>query len=475
MTSFRRFILSLVLMVLTVFAPRPAPPLAPFPAAAQTAPPEAPYYLVQEDDTLWELAARFGVSVEALQAANQLTDPGQLVLGMQLTIPGLGGFSGQVDTREVRYGETLRSLSRWYGVPQATLGRLNRLVHPAQVYAGATLIVPANGEPPLQGRAELTAGGTLLELAVQLHENPWTLVLDNELAGTPGALPGAMLQTRKPEGSSMIASELPAFLGPVNIEPLPLSQGKTAAIQVSGMPDLSLRGSLAGYDLNFFPQAHGYTALQGIHTLTEPGLYPLTLQGERASGVPFAFSQLILIRSTEYVFDPPLTVDPATIDPAVTEPENELWASLAVPVTPAQGWDGRFASPVPPELAACWPSLFGNRRSYNGSAYEYFHGGLDFCGTVGTALYAAAAGQVVYTGSLTVRGQVVVIDHGWGVYTAYAHLSEIWVEPGERVQAGQWIGLGGATGRTTGPHLHWEVWVGGVQVDPADWLAGPVW
>jgi murein DD-endopeptidase MepM/ murein hydrolase activator NlpD len=71
---------------------------------------------------------------------------------------------------------------------------------------------------------------------------------------------------------------------------------------------------------------------------------------------------------------------------------------------------------------------------------------------------------------LFVRGGVIVIDHGWGVYTAYDHLSESFVQVGDNVQPGQLIGLGGATGRTTGPHLHWEVWVGGVQVNPVDWL-----
>jgi murein DD-endopeptidase MepM/ murein hydrolase activator NlpD len=71
---------------------------------------------------------------------------------------------------------------------------------------------------------------------------------------------------------------------------------------------------------------------------------------------------------------------------------------------------------------------------------------------------------------LTVRGGVVVIDHGWGVYTAYDHLSEFLVHVGDMVQPGQVIGLGGSTGRSTGPHLHWEVWVGGAQVNPLDWL-----
>ena len=63
-----------------------------------------------------------------------------------------------------------------------------------------------------------------------------------------------------------------------------------------------------------------------------------------------------------------------------------------------------------------------------------------------------------------------MIDHGWGVYTGYLHQSEIMVKVGDHVEAGQVIGLVGGTGRVTGPHLHWEVWVGGVQVDPLEWL-----
>lgn len=133
-------------------------------------------------------------------------------------------------------------------------------------------------------------------------------------------------------------------------------------------------------------------------------------------------------------------------------------------------WKGSFTRPVPKELANCWTSFFGTRRSYNGGPYDSFHSGLDFCGQVGTELYAVAPGKVVYTNTLIVRGGVVVVDHGWGVYTACDRLSEILVQPDDVVQPGQVIGLGGATGRTTGPHLHWEVWVGGVQVNPVDWL-----
>ena len=128
-------------------------------------------------------------------------------------------------------------------------------------------------------------------------------------------------------------------------------------------------------------------------------------------------------------------------------------------------------SPVPASLSNCFPSVFGNRRSYNQSGYFFFHTGLDFCGRPGVEIYAPAPGRVVFTGPLTVRGNATVIDHGWGVYSAYAHQTEFRVSKGDWVETGQLIGLVGETGRVTGPHLHWEIIVGGVQVDPMDWLS----
>jgi murein DD-endopeptidase MepM/ murein hydrolase activator NlpD len=82
---------------------------------------------------------------------------------------------------------------------------------------------------------------------------------------------------------------------------------------------------------------------------------------------------------------------------------------------------------------------------------------------------APAPGRVVLAEMLKVRGNTTIIDHGWGIFTAYLHQSEIQVSVGDRVETGQIIGLVGGTGRVTGPHLHWEVWVGGVPVDPIEW------
>jgi murein DD-endopeptidase MepM/ murein hydrolase activator NlpD len=441
------------------------------PVTAQDEGEDQPYYIVQAGDSLWGIAARFGVSLEDLQQANNISDPGQVVIGARLIIPGLKGFSGQLDTIMVNYGETLRTLSRYYDLSVSALAGANHFISPAELYAGATLIVPSmeNQNPSPKGRAGLVPGQSLLELAVLRDEEPWSLVLDNNLAGTWAGLPGDAIRV---PGSTQAETQagLPGAITKVEVDPLFMKQGGTTVIKVFASSDIKMNGSLADYDLNFFPQDYGYVALQGIHAMTPPGLYPLKLEGELPNGERFIFSQNVLVQDANFSYDPSLTVDPATIDPAVTGPEQELWESLGVPVTSEKMWDGQFGSPVPADFKDCWTSFFGTRRSYNGGTYDFFHSGLDFCGQTGTELYAIAPGKVVFVDMLVVRGGVVVIDHGWGVYTAYDHLSEFLVQPGDLVQPGQVIGLGGSTGRSTGPHLHWEVWVGGVQVNPVEWL-----
>lgn len=460
-------ILAGLFLTALVATPRPV-------TLAQPEAPEGAVYIVEEGDSLWEIAARFGVTLEALQAANDLRDPGQLSSGARLVIPGLEGYQGFVDTIPVGYGENLRSLSRRYRVPRAALVRLNRLSSPEELYAGASLVIPVEAADLESGsRALIRAGQTLLERAVWEGVNPWALVQANQLPGAWGALPGDVLINPASAGDGPGA--LPGAIGAVTLTPLPLVQGGTALVEVAADNGIHIEGQLADYRLHFFPNETGWVALQGVHALFEPGFYSLDLSldlpGSASEvGEQYGYSQRVYIRSGDYPFDPPLTVAPETIDPDITEPENEKWEALVAEATPEKLWESQFQSPVPDEFTNCYPSLFGNRRSFNGSPYEYYHSGLDFCGGVGTEIHAPAAGEVVFAGPLVVRGDATVINHGWGVYTAYAHQSEIFVETGQEITPGQLIGLGGATGRVTGPHLHWEVWVGGVAVDPLDWL-----
>ncbi|HSG43595.1 MAG TPA: peptidoglycan DD-metalloendopeptidase family protein [Anaerolineales bacterium] len=439
----RSFIAVVVLLVLAVYLP----------VSAQGG--DEAYYIVQEGDALWSIAARFGVSLDELQQENNITDPSQVGIGARLVIPGLQGISGELDTITVSYSETLRSLSRRYGVSEQALARLNRLVSPSEVYAGVTFIVPKKKEIPATEISPVIAGQSLLESAVLNDESPWKIAIETNLSNT----------------WSLTSAPFTDAVTNIAVEPLLMTQGGTTVVKVQALQGITLRGLLADRALNFFPLEDGYVALQGIHAMLPPGLYPLELEGELPDGERFAFSQNVLIQDANFPYDPSLQVDPATIDPAVTIPEQELWESLGKPVTTEKMWDGIFAIPVPTDFKDCWTSFFGTRRSYNGGTYDYFHSGLDFCGRTGTELYAVAPGKVVYVDTLVVRGGVIVIDHGWGVYTAYDHLSEFRVQVNDLVQPGQVIGLGGSTGRSTGPHLHWEVWVGGVQVNPVDWLA----
>jgi murein DD-endopeptidase MepM/ murein hydrolase activator NlpD len=463
--------LFILIWVLTVVLPGVS-------AQAQDELPTGPVYVVQAGDTLWDIARRFGVVIDDLLAANGLTLDSFIKPGDELVIPGLAGLQGRLETRPMPFGETLLSLSRLYQVPIDTLARLNRVVAPSELFVGLDLIIPLGdtqpGSLPLMaeaGKASLIAGQSMLELSASTGTNPWTLVLANNLAGlaqvTPQdtlRLPGQLLESPSPGG-------LTASIRQAELQPQVVAQGHTLVIRLQAPPDVKLSGSLLDHDLNFFYQeTAGWVALQGIHAMTEPGLYSLNLQMVDLAGNTSVFSQRMRVDTGNYPFDPVLIVDPATIDPEVTQPENEQWNALAAPVSDQKYWEGRFSSPVAPEFSDCFPSRFGNRRSYNDGGYFFFHTGLDFCGAVGNQIFAPAAGVIIFAGPLAVRGSATMIDHGWGIYTAYMHQSEIFVSAGQAVQPGDLIGLVGNTGRVTGPHLHWEVWAGGVQVDPLDWL-----
>ncbi|NJL96179.1 MAG: M23 family metallopeptidase [Anaerolineae bacterium] len=115
---------------------------------------------------------------------------------------------------------------------------------------------------------------------------------------------------------------------------------------------------------------------------------------------------------------------------------------------------------------------YGIRRAFNDGPADRFHIGVDFIGAPGTPFSTSGPGVVVMVETLPIRGQTTVIDHGWGVYSVYAHQNDRVVQPGMEVLAGQIIGTIGASGRTTGSHLHWEVWVDGVPVHPRQWVDG---
>jgi len=442
-------------------------------ARAQEDQPDGPVYIVQPGDNLWGISQRFGVSIDDLSQKNGLTDPNQLAVGMRLVIPGLEGLQGVLTTEKIPFGESLQSLSRRYTVPANLMVRLNKLTNPEAVAAGTSLIVPApedaETELELKGdRATLKAGQSLLELAITQGISPWDLMSDNEISSIWAVLPGDTLYL---PGDDPGPGALPESIRLAVADDLPVIQGQTISVKLTAAEDITITGAISGRNLNFHQDPDGtWVALQGLHVMLDPGYYPLELYGTLADGTSFAFSQSVYVQDGGYPFDPPLVVNSETVDVENTQPEDLQWAEVVEPVSPVRLWKGKFGSPVPEYYSDCFPSRFGNRRSYNGSAYDFFHTGLDFCGLIGTDIYAPEDGVVVFIGETVVRGNATVIDHGWGVFTAYGHQSEILVSVGDQVSKGQLIGKVGETGRVSGPHLHWEIIVGGVQVDPLQWL-----
>jgi murein DD-endopeptidase MepM/ murein hydrolase activator NlpD len=130
-------------------------------------------------------------------------------------------------------------------------------------------------------------------------------------------------------------------------------------------------------------------------------------------------------------------------------------------ITPEAMWEESFTIPIPGRAG----TNFGHRRVFNGEPRAP-HNGADLRATTGTKIQATNRGRVVLAKNLFFSGNTVILDHGLGVYSLYAHLSRIDVKSGTLVNNGQVVGLAGATGRVTGPHLHWGVRVQGARVDP---------
>ncbi|MBI5015150.1 MAG: M23 family metallopeptidase [Deltaproteobacteria bacterium] len=145
--------------------------------------------------------------------------------------------------------------------------------------------------------------------------------------------------------------------------------------------------------------------------------------------------------------------------------ENALIRSVLATRSPERLWSAAFVVPTPGEITG----PFGVRRIYNGKPKGY-HNGVDIAAARGAPVTASAAGRVALVGDYFYTGNTVLVDHGLGLYTAYFHMDSAAVVEGERVETGTILGLVGSTGRSTGPHLHWGVYLSGARADPGSLL-----
>lgn len=249
--------------------------------------------------------------------------------------------------------------------------------------------------------------------------------------------------------------------------------GEVVRLQAAVPQDaLTVTGHVLDHPVRFYQAgtAGVWHALVGIDLEAAPGVMPVVVGAVTSGGLtlraryelivePKEFPTRRLTVANEFVNPPPEVTDRIAR-------EARRVAAIFGTETEDRYWSGSFAPPVPGEAT----SSFGQRSILNGQPRNP-HSGTDFRGATGTPVKAPNTGRVVLAENLYFSGNVVMLDHGWGLYSYFAHLSRIDVAEGDTVRGGQIIGAIGATGRVTGPHLHWTVRVNGARVDALSILA----
>ena len=212
-------------------------------------------------------------------------------------------------------------------------------------------------------------------------------------------------------------------------------------------------------------QSGQWTALVGIPLSAAPGTGNLKVKRQGASETLLNFQIKPFRYADQLLKVAPGHVDLSADDTARYERERTHLAQVIATFTEVQPETLEFLQPNSGRRS----SAFGLRRVFNGQARNP-HSGMDIAAAQGAPVLAAASGMVIDTGEYFFNGNTVWLDHGSGLLTMYCHLSEIDVKAGDRVSAGALVGKVGATGRATGPHLHWSVSLNRAMVDPALFL-----
>ena len=254
---------------------------------------------------------------------------------------------------------------------------------------------------------------------------------------------------------------------------LPLNRavpGGVAVLHVTALPIAEAhpetpRAFLGAAPVMLLPHGTGWLAIVGIPLSQRPGVATIDIEGTAAPSNRLTFKVRPVHYHTQRLKVPPAQVDLSAADlQRVTGEREHIQAALATfsPQTPATL---RLRAPV----AGKRSSSFGLRRIFNGEARDP-HGGMDIGAPLGAAVLAAADGVVIDVGDYFFNGNTVLVDHGSGLITMYCHLASVGVHPGQHLASGEPLGTVGATGRVTGPHLHFGVALNRAFVDPALFL-----
>ncbi len=454
--------------------------------AQDDAVPGVTIHVVQRGENLFRIALGYGLTTEELAEFNGITNPGNILVGQRLLIPtGAAVPEPEPVQHTVQTGETLGSIANLYGKTIEELVGLNDITNVNAIHVGQVLtITPGIEANPTQTplpQPEQLSTPTSFVYIVQPGETMYRIALRYNLTVNELASANSITDpTRIDAGQHLIipgvtppqiAPDLPSPITEINLSPLILVEGQAGRIRLTTSTASTVSGTLLNNPLPFISEEGNtvHIALFGIPLTTANGIYPLNLSLTQNNGQQTNFSFNVQIVSGGYGsqnISLPEGSNDILLDMSVDEFELNLLQNLTSNITPERYFTGPMGLPA----AATMNGPFGTRRSYNGGEVNRFHLGSDFAGVPGTPVLAAAPGRVVLADTLSIRGIATVIDHGWGVFTGYAHQMEQYVQFGDFVTAGQTIGTIGSTGRVTGPHLHWEVWINGVPVDPMQWV-----
>jgi murein DD-endopeptidase MepM/ murein hydrolase activator NlpD len=411
--------------------------LAHQPALAQDEPRS---YTVVAGDTLFEIAQSFGITLEELVAYNGITDPNLLEVGQVLLIPTPGASPGATSgattgaesdpaatlpvadlaTVRARPGDTVAAIAARYGQVVEQFAALNEIDPAARLFPGQPFVIPraSVGEEPLRF-------GAVRSVTV----------------------------------------------------PPQLIQGRTGSVIVETSAPRELGGDWNGLPITFIPlpdAPNRYFAYLPVPALIAPNAYWLTVAYTASNGT--ALSQSWPLSVVEGPYDSAEINLPddrgGLLAQDIVVPELEKVSAVWSQRTPMLYWTEVFSRPISPEYPTTSP--FGTRRSYNGGPYASYHEGQDFGVPAGVPVLAPGAAVVALAEELNVRGTAVILDHGGGVFSGYWHLSELRVSVGQSVAVGDVIGISGNTGLSTGAHLHWELRIYGIGVDPMQFIDTPL-
>ena len=255
----------------------------------------------------------------------------------------------------------------------------------------------------------------------------------------------------------------------VSVVPSVIVQGEAFALMVESLDAHAAAATVAGRSWDLSPVAAGeWWGIVAVPRDAELGVTDVLVDLYGEGGVWLrTIAQSIMVLANMAPFEEVVLGGTGTpADPAAVAYDIAVRFTEHTAVTGPPRWQGAWILPVEGEVTG----VFGAQRSYDGVVAPGWHHGHDIAAQQGDPIVAPAHGTVVWTGELVLHGMGVIVDHGAGVYSGYWHMSLIAVRAGHEVAPGDWLGNIGTTGLSTGPHLHWEVIVRGIDVDPVQWL-----